>query len=419
MTVRLESDPAGESEHGADGVPSTGPVVREELAAAFAALDGAGVRWLLLRGALDGSGGDVDLLVHPADRGLVPAGLAGAGYVLRRAPEQQPHRFFVRRSVVAARWFVLDVLHVVETAGARSLTLDIVPALLDRVQRDVDGIPRLSAADAAWLAVLRAARPGAAPAGLDPLTLDGPVPSALDRVVGPGTAGELIEAVTRAESAPALAMLAASLRRSAGRRSTMRRVRDAAALRAEGRRGVSLAVLGPDGAGKSTLVDGLVQALPFAVSVHYLGVFRTSERERLLRRVPGFALAGKLATLRSRSLQGALDAHRGRIVLYDRHVVDALLRPGRPTFRSRVSYGLLARACPPPDLFVVLDAPGEVMFARKGEHTVEILEERRQRYLDLRERYSALAVIDATQPAAVVLREVEDLVWALLAEPGW
>ncbi len=51
------------------------------------------------------------------------------------------------------------------------------------------------------------------------------------------------------------------------------------------------------------------------------------------------------------------------------------------------------------------------MFARKGEHTPELLEERRQRYLDLRERYGNVVVVDATQDAETVRRDVERLVW--------
>jgi thymidylate kinase len=98
-------------------------------------------------------------------------------------------------------------------------------------------------------------------------------------------------------------------------------------------------------------------------------------------------------------------------VLYDRHVVDALLRPGKPTFRARVSYSLLLHSCPAPDVFVVLDAPGQLMFDRKGEHTPEILEERRQRYLELQDRYDNVVVVDATQDVLAVRREVEGLVW--------
>jgi len=78
---------------------------------------------------------------------------------------------------------------------------------------------------------------------------------------------------------------------------------------------------------------------------------------------------------------------------------------------------LLSHSCAKPDTFVVLDAPGEVMFARKGEHDVETLEERRQRYLDLQDRYPNVAVVDATQSADDVLRDVSALIWSLYSAP--
>ena len=62
---------------------------------------------------------------------------------------------------------------------------------------------------------------------------------------------------------------------------------------------------------------------------------------------------------------------------------------------------------------MVLDAPGALMFERKGEHTAEVLEERRQRYLELPQRYDSVAVVDATMSVDEVRACVEDLVWEL------
>ena len=70
--------------------------------------------------------------------------------------------------------------------------------------------------------------------------------------------------------------------------------------------GVALAVLGPDGAGKTTLVEGLRDEIPLAVSVRYLGVFRANPQEPLWQRVPGVGLGVKLATLRWRSAKAGL-----------------------------------------------------------------------------------------------------------------
>jgi thymidylate kinase len=182
--------------------------------------------------------------------------------------------------------------------------------------------------------------------------------------------------------------------------------------------GLTVALLGPDGAGKSTLTTSLARSWPGATRTVYMGVFRTSDRDRRRRKVPGLALATKLARLRTRTTLAAFHRHRGRLVMFDRYTYDALLRPGKGGMRSRLSYALLARVCPPPDVVVVLDAPGEVMFARKGEHTVEILEERRQRYLDMAGRLPQSMVVDATEPADAVAQAVTRRLWTSFSGAG-
>lgn len=391
------------------------PLLRPELAAVFAALDASGARWVMYRGALDRPGGDVDVLVAPDDLDRAQAAIESAGFLRRRAPEHEPHRLLLRRADDG--WFVVDLLAVVEAAGGRSRTLPVLELLLDRAVPDDDGVQRLRDDDRDWLALVRAVHRGPASlTGVPPL--DSPLVPAIDSVLGAGSAAAGAAAAEKAlggDDAPLRALLDAwrpLLKPVAGGPAAKaRKVREALDWGAPGRRGVSVAVLGPDGAGKSTLVEGLRDSVPMAVSIRYLGVFRQDPHEPLWKRVPGVGLGAKLVTLRWRSTKGAVDVRRGRLLLYDRHVVDALLRPGKPTARARISYTLLEHSCPAPDLFVVLDAPGEVMFARKGEHTVELLEERRQRYLELQGRYPNVAVVDATQDADAVRRDVEDLVW--------
>ena len=61
--------------------------------------------------------------------------------------------------------------------------------------------------------------------------------------------------------------------------------------------------------------------------------------------------------------------------------------------------------------FFVLDAPGEVLFARKGEHGVERLEEQRQSYRRLAETIPRCIVVDAARDADDVRRDVTRTVW--------
>lgn len=404
-------------EVGTTGGESASSNVHPDLVVAFAALDAAGLPWVVLRGDLDRPGGDVDVLVSPARVDAAVAALVEAGFVLRRAPEHRPHRLLVRRASTDDGWLVLDLLPVVEAAGPRSATLPVLDDLVARSMQGEDGVRRICGVDRDWLALLRAVHRG--PASLTGVPVAGaPLAAAVDRLLGAGEAEAGIAAASAShagDTADLLTLLerwSSQLKPRTGRLTqNSRRVREALAWRSAGRSGVSLAVLGPDGAGKTTLVEGLRDAIPLAVSIRYLGVFRVDPDEPLWQRVPGVGLGVKLATLRWRSTKAAVDQRRGRVVLYDRHVVDALLRPGKSTFRARVSYWLLHHSCPAPDVFVVLDAPGALMFSRKGEHTPGLLEERRQRYLDLSNRYDNVVVVDATQDAEAVRREVERLVW--------
>ena len=81
---------------------------------------------------------------------------------------------------------------------------------------------------------------------------------------------------------------------------------------------------------------------------------------------------------------GAVHVARGRVVVFDRYTYDALL-PITGSWRAlkRPYFWVLAHLAPRPDLVLVLDLPGEVAFARKGEFTPEGLEAVRQGFLAL------------------------------------
>jgi thymidylate kinase len=61
---------------------------------------------------------------------------------------------------------------------------------------------------------------------------------------------------------------------------------------------------------------------------------------------------------------------------------------------------------------IYLDAPAEVLFARKGESSLEVLEWRRQKYMQLREKVKHFSVVDASQPTHGVAQEVTALITA-------
>lgn len=103
----------------------------------------------------------------------------------------------------------------------------------------------------------------------------------------------------------------------------------------------------------------------------------------------------------------------GQILLYDRHFfIDYYAYDiSRPhTFWQRVHGKMLMHWYPRPQLVILLDAPAEVLFARKGEGSIKLLEHRRHDYLALRDVLPSFYIVDATQPLEQVVENVARII---------
>ncbi len=211
-----------------------------------------------------------------------------------------------------------------------------------------------------------------------------------------------------------------------GRLRRMAAKRRPAALR---RLGPVVAVLGPDGSGKGTVIQGLSGHIPVGVTRLYLGRQgrpdnESGEETQDTGRQAGAVreavfLVWKALQVWRQLLRGYAAAWRGHVVLCDRHPVEILaIRPRRTRLGSWIE-GSLVRLMPWPDAIVILDAPAELLHTRKLQHSIATLERWRESYA--KEFLPRGAVLVSTDDIPeVTLAQVSTLVWdALRARRSW
>lgn len=219
----------------------------------------------------------------------------------------------------------------------------------------------------------------------------------------------------------------------------------------------TVALVGPDGAGKSTIGRKLQQISPLPMKYVYMGVNLESSNlvlptTRLILEIKrarggrpdmaGYGPSTRHLTPRpekfiKRLAKGSKEAVRmlnltaeewfrqmvvwyytlrGYFVLFDRHFYfdyyshDIVNPDPNRSLVSRIHGFMLQKLYPKPDFVIFLDAPTEVLFARKPEGTMQALEARRQEYVRLRDAVRACAVVDVSRPLDEVAREVSELI---------
>jgi thymidylate kinase len=216
----------------------------------------------------------------------------------------------------------------------------------------------------------------------------------------------------------------------------------------------TVALIGPDGAGKTTIGRRLEHTLPLPVKYIYMGVNTGSSNsmlpttrliaaikracgakpdttgppdpDRVRTRPKGVARRTAVGLKEALGMANRMSeewfrqglawywAHRGYIVIFDRHfyvdyyAYDIANNGKERPFFSRLHGFMLDRVYPKPDLVIYLDAPATVLFARKGEGTLKALEHRRQEYLQLRDVLRNFEIVDASRLAEEVERDVRE-----------
>jgi thymidylate kinase len=412
---------------------------------AFGALDGAGITWCALHGGdeLLHPAHDVDLLVAAEDRPRLEEALTGAGFLPLVSFSAGGHVLFSGHEPGGGA--LIDVVSELSYGSLGSPAVNWMRPRLEtraadaclerRERREEAGGWVLAPDDEFWALVCNCAVDKGrfaerhvrrllklAPAA----TTDGALAGAVDAACPPGwSAARVVEAVLAGQWDELVGLGPSLARRSTRRHPVGNRAKWFAAgvgrlvrnVRDRARTGpaLSVALLGTDGAGKSTLCSRIPEASPLPCRVLYMGLWKQQPRG-LLHQVGQVALR-PLHMWRA-YVTGLLWRLQGTVVVFDRYAYDALVPPAPPFVTAkRLYFSSLAALCPDAGMAVLLDAPAEAVLARRpGEDTLERLERARARYLSLTSKVPHLEVVDAGRDADAVLADVLQRVWRAQSE---
>jgi thymidylate kinase len=405
---------------------STAPGAHDVVLRAFAALEGSGVTFALLRNTPSAgrTGGDVDVLIRAADIATAERCLAGIGWLRAHSAGHGSHRFHMVCDATTRTWHQLDLVTRLDFGPMQAYRTQLAEACLSRRVHQ-DGVPVMHADDAFWLLFLHLAWKGATPSRwarlhscAESAGARGPVADFLATLLPGGLASvENVLAAVQVNDWENVRRIQGQVQRR------WKRARRMDITRVHGKNwmlrhvstakfpGSSLALLGLDGAGKTTVAARLHDEVPWPTVSLYMGVWRESSLDRLVRHIVGAQLALRLGRLARTNLVTRYHRALGRVVLLDRYIVDATLPSPDLDWKGRISAQLVLRTAAAPDRIVFLDAPAEVVFTRKGELTIDELRQRRDHYVEMSKQFPQWVTVDADRPLAEVLADVGEILW--------
>ena len=217
----------------------------------------------------------------------------------------------------------------------------------------------------------------------------------------------------------------------------------------------TIALIGADGSGKTTIARMLLEsppvkmkylymglntessnyALPTSRLIYYLKLLKYKKKNKDIKDVKLKNLSlHELDDDRSVDKRGKLGAFvrllnriaeawykqliswifqlRGYVVLYDRHYIfDASTNKTGEELKNqrlttKIHQWLIKNMYSKPDLSILLHAPAEVLYNRKGEADIEYLRAKTQSFMKVGENLKNFVIVDATQPVEEVFKQV-------------
>ena len=243
---------------------------------------------------------------------------------------------------------------------------------------------------------------------------------------------QLTDAAASGDWAPVrskLALLQREIHRAARRSSVRGWVGDTQRMifRLRHPTGLHVVILGPDGSGKSTVATHLAPCVaPMFRHVREYHLFPSTPKNRggstpvtdphgSPARGWGSSIA-KIVVWQGRYLLGWLTTLypakvRSTLLLFDRYYHDLLIDPRRYRFRGPMRLARwVGRMVPAPDLWLVLDAPPQILQRRKQEVPPAETARQSEAYRQLAARLRNAHIIDATQPLERVVAAAADAI---------
>ncbi|MBW1612940.1 MAG: thymidylate kinase-like protein [Deltaproteobacteria bacterium] len=198
--------------------------------------------------------------------------------------------------------------------------------------------------------------------------------------------------------------------------------------------GLLIAFLGPDGCGKSSLIDKVVPDIALAfrrAKIFHLRprlVTKTADNNDPVKEPHGqpernwlISIVKLLYLFFDFNIGFILKVRpmlvRSTLVVFDRYYHDLIVDPKRQRYGGPIQLVLLiSRLIIEPDIWIFLDAQAEVLQSRKREVSFDESSRQRRAYLTMAKGLSNSFVVDTERPFDKVVSEVERIIMEYMAE---